>query len=398
MNTEMKLKRQIHDNYTNGNIPYGDATTVKVLTSLRSPSDYLQVAYDDDSIDGFVGNSYKSLSLEKEGNICFTGFTRNLADSFTLTKPSTSIEYHGMHTYNSRANTDAYFTMYNDSYGIHTEGTDDLKKATVQITGFVREQYNRKMILLGNNVNQSTIDMDFYPEWYVSKRFEGSSPFTNTPLVPKNEKLEDHSSFLIMDRLGQKFYMNEEQWTLSESKGYRVNVYKDTDLLYEGAYAWGTHEPAILDDEITDPAEEGKIILAIPDKTISIEIDGTDDVATDGSVSITVGTTTLVISASGDIDISGAGALNINTSGNVVFQNGDNTIIADGDSVTVGSLTKHSLSTLTGTITYNVGLLSPIGPPIPPSVESFSAISATQVSLTGGDITTTSTRKEKVED
>lgn len=389
MNTEMKLRRQIHDDYTGGNIPYTDVTTTKVLTSLRSPSDYLQIAYDDDSIDGFVGNSYKSLSLEKEGSVCFTGFTRNLADSFTLTKPSTSVEYHGVHTYNSRANTDAYFTIYNDSYGIHTEGTDDLKKATVQITGFVREQYNRKMILLGNNVNKATIDMDFHPEWYVSKKFEGSSPFTNTPLVPVNTLTDDHSSFLIMDRLGQKFYMSETQQMFQEAKGFRLNVYDTTAMKYEGTYNWGTHRPITLETEIgVDLMPKDKhIIFDIEDKKLKIDLDG--EVAT-GKIVITAGTTTITMTKDGDIDISGSGALNITTSGNVVFQSGTHTIVADGDNVTLGS--GHTLTTSTGTIT---GMFSPFcGLPIPPAAASTSL---TLAQLTGGTITTTSTRKEKVE-
>jgi len=399
MSAKMEFRREVRDDYTNSNIPYGGVTSTRVLSTLRSPKDFLQMAFNDDVYEGFVGESYKSLSLEENGSVCFSGFTRNLADSFTETKPSTSVEFHGLHTYNTRANTDAYYTIYNDPYGVLTEGGETDKKPTVQLTGFVREQYNRKMILLGNNINRATIDGEFAPEWYITKRFDGSSPFTNTPLVPKNEKLEDHTSFLIMDRLGQKFYMNEEQWTLSESKGYRVNVYKDTDLLYEGAYAWGTHEPSILDDEITDPAEEGKIILDIPDKTISIEIDGTDDVATDGSVSITVGTTTLVISASGDIDISGSGDLNITTTGDVVFNSGTHAVVADGDITSYGvgnSLGK--LTTMAGSINYAVGLVGMV-PIVPAPATVIDSSYPIAVKLENGDIQTAKqgTRKEMVE-
>jgi len=385
MSSSINTKRKFFDGATQ-TYPYADVLKQGVYSLLRSPKDSLQTAFSNNST---TVNEYYTLSLENMNTSCFAGFIDNLSYSYLFTKPSTSVEFHGINF--GTSSTDSFYTIYNDPYGLLTFDDD---YPTVQITGFVREQYNRKMILLGNNVNRATIDDEFHPEWWISKRFDSSSPFSSTPLVPENTLGDDHSSFLIMDRLGQKFYMSEKQQMLQEANGFRVNVYDTTTMKYEGTYNWTTHRPTTIESEISGLMPIDKhIIFNIEDKSLKIDLDGADST---GKIVITAGTTTLTITKDGDIDISGNNNLNITTSGNVVFQGGNKSVAADGDTVSIDSATSISISNFSATYAGTIPAGN-MGCPIPvATILTFTNGTGSTITLSGGTLDSPN-RKEKVE-
>jgi len=378
--SEMRVKETniSDDGAHRGEVVDINTLAVRHTTIGKSPEEVLQTAFRDNNGATTIGKKYKALKLggvSRDGYEYILGYNRTTGKLRHKTLASTSLDFYGIHT---NGVSTSYYIIRNDTYGNFS--TDN-----VQLTGFVREHFKRKIIYLGTELDISLVgdnSDEFNPEWWKT-HIEDDQPFVNTPLVPENNHGDNHTSFLIMDSEGQKFYMSENQFTLQEAKGYRLNVYEETDLIYEDAYTWTGHVATAIEDGVTAPTESGKIVFDMPDSLLSIDIDGTPE---DGVITITAGTTSITITKDGNV--------NINSTTSIVFNNGTNTIIADGDIVAYGSNVLGVLSTSAGLIN---GMFSPFcGLPIPPAVGV--GVDLTMAELSGGNITTSSSRLEKVED
>ena len=361
---------------------------IRHTTIGKSPEEVLQTAFRDNNGAGTVGKRYNALKLggvSKDGYEYILGYNVTTGKLRHKTLASTSLDFYGIHT---NGTSTSYYIIRNDTYG-------NFSVDNVQLTGFVREHFKRKIIYLGEEIDISLVgdnSDEFNPEWWKT-HIEDDQPFTNTPLIPKNTLADDHTSFLIMDRLGQKFYMSEDQLTFQEAKGYRLNVFEETALVYEDVYTWTGHVAPTIEDTVIYPSEAGKIVFDMPDSLLSLEMDGTP---TDGTITITAGTTSITITKDGDIDIASTGGLNITTTDDVVFQSGTKSVAADGDTIDVNSATSISISNFSATYAGaipagNIGVPIPVGTTL-----VFTGGTGTTITLAGGTLDSPN-RKEKVE-
>jgi len=369
--SEMRVKETniSDDGAHRGEVVDINTLAIRHTTVGKSPEEVLQTAFRDNNGATTIGKKYTAVKLggvSRDGYEYILGYNRTTGKLRHKTLASTSLDFYGIHT---NGVSTSYYIIRNDTYGNFS--TDN-----VQLTGFVREHFKRKIIYLGEEVDISLVgdnSDEFNPEWWKT-HIEDDQPFTNTPLIPANTLADNHTSFLIMDRLGQKFYMSETQQMLQEAKGFRINVY-DTDpaMKYEGAYTWTGHVAPTIEDVVTvDYMPVNKsIIFNMPEQELKVDIDGSGS----GVITITAGTSTIVITKDGDI----------------VMQGGTNEVIAENDNITLSGL---SISGATGQITIT-GLVPAgnMGAPVPISAITFAHASFSDSAgsltgtITGGDAT-----------
>lgn len=369
---------------------------IRHTTVGKSPEEVFQTAFRDNNGAGIVGKKYKALKLggvSRDGYEYILGYNITTGKLRHKTLASTSLDFYGIHTYGIDPNyiSTSYYIIRNDTYGNFS--TDN-----VQLTGFVREHFKRKIIYLGEEIDISLVgdnSDEFNPEWWKTHE-KDDQPFANTPLIPSNILGDNHTSFLIMDRLGQKFYMSEDQLTFQEAKGYRLNVFEDTALVYEGVYNWGdpaVHEAPTIENTVVYPSEAGKIVFDMPDSLLSLKMDG---VPADGVITITAGDTNIKITKDGNIDITSNGGLNITTTDNVVFQGGSKSVAADGDTIDINNATTINIASFSATYAGaipagNIGIPIPVGTTL-----VFTSGTGTTTTIAGGTLDSPD-RKEKVE-
>jgi len=361
--SEMRVKETniSDDGAHRGEVVDINTLAIRHTTVGKSPEEVLQTAFRDNNGATTIGKKYTAVKLggvSRDGYEYILGYNRTTGKLRHKTLASTSLDFYGIHT---NGVSTSYYIIRNDTYGNFS--TDN-----VQLTGFVREHFKRKIIYLGEEVDISLVgdnSDEFNPEWWKTHIED---------LIPANTLADNHTSFLIMDRLGQKFYMSETQQMLQEAKGFRINVY-DTDpaMKYEGAYTWTGHVAPTIEDVVTvDYMPVNKsIIFNMPEQELKVDIDGSGS----GVITITAGTSTIVITKDGDI----------------VMQGGTNEVIAENDNITLSGL---SISGATGQITIT-GLVPAgnMGAPVPISAITFAHASFSDSAgsltgtITGGDAT-----------
>jgi len=369
--TEIKEVYISDDGANRGEVVDINTLAVRHTTIGKSPEEVFQTAFRDNNGGVRIGKKYTALKLgdtSKDGYEYILGYNTTTGKLRHKTLASTSLDFYGIHS-NGVSNT-SYYIIKNDTYGKFT--TDN-----VQITGFVREHFKRKIIYLGTELDIGLIGDDsdkFNPEWWKTE-VEDDQPFTNTPLIPANTLAENHM--------------------LQEAKGFRINVY-DTDpaMKYEGAYTWTGHIAPTVEDIVTVdymPVDKN-IIFDMPEQELEIKMDGSGN----GVITITAGTTNITITKDGNIQINSAGALDINVTddttidaNSVLMQGGANEVIAENDGITLSGL---NISGATGAITIT-GLIiaGNMGAPVPVSAITFTHASFSDSAgsltgtITGGD-------------
>ena len=169
MTQEVTMRKLRHSDtdLSNGYNFNQESLILRQFEVLDTPLDVRQRTFSDtDTLrtSGFIRNHTEEY---------FIGFTSNINKPFNLL--STKIEWFG----------NAYHTIYNDTFSDY----DDAK--TSQITGYVREQFNRKTIYLGDDLNPTVMtgsfeDDGFVPEYWYAYLDESSQPTITAPLAPKS--------------------------------------------------------------------------------------------------------------------------------------------------------------------------------------------------------------------
>lgn len=317
-----------------------------------TPYDVKQLTFEDEADTVERSTSWIRSRTEE----LFLGFKTDIGRNKNLL--STKIDYYGSN----------YHTIYNDTFNEY-----DSSKGT-QVTGYVREQIDRKITYIGQLLNPTLMTGEFdghgfVPEYWHAYNDDGSKPALTVPLAPK-----EGSSYLVMMEDGQKYYMSVSGHSLIETKGFRVNV--GDALESTGDYDWETNKAPIIDDYLVDTLpEEGKIVFSNAEGEQVLTLDSTE-------ISVVSGTSRIVIKKDGNIEIYSNG-------NNIELNGSTNIIIASTDQVKLAAP-----SGTTGQMALS-GVVGTAGPwPFAPAVMVTSSV-ITNTNLTGQITLQGSQRKVK---